>query len=673
MKTYLKDILNSLPAVIKYLMIGGTVVFISFLIPEDLRFKYQFSENTIWKYEDYQAPFDFAVQKTEKEIQEIKQNALAQLIPFYNYQPEVYSKVSKELLQKMEEVASGDTDENWRSKLLDFLSQRYNQGVIQRQDTFQSDYINILKTNTVEKTNEQQLISIIDLRSQLQNYLSDLSINLTLQGETLQANLQYDQQMTENELDQILSKSSLVRGKVSEGEMIVRKGQVINEEIYQKLNTLKDKYEQNKSLGSKYWNVWIGYFLITSLCILIFILYLIKNSYEVFSNFAQFTFVLLLVLAFSWLVYYIEGLQILSVYLLPFCIVPIVIKNFFGQHIAFITFLFVVIISSLLSTYGYEFTIIQLLAGIVAIVADFNPKNWMSFFKSLSYIAGVYLLTYFTLNLIETGDMTLLDWRSGGWLLVSAFLNLLAYPFIPLFERIFGFTSSVRLGELADLERPLLKDLAIRAPGSFQHSLQVANLSEAAAKTIGANASLVRTAALYHDIGKMEQARYFIENSDGNNYHKELEPEESARIIIDHVVNGAKLARKKGLPSVITRFIRTHHGTTRVEYFYQKALNQNEYVDSTQFTYPGPKPVTKEETLLMVADSLEAAAKAIKDPSIEDLQNLLEKIVHSKINQGQFDESALSFEELEIVKESFLRTLKSIYHGRIKYPESKAE
>ncbi|HKK88687.1 MAG TPA: HDIG domain-containing protein, partial [Saprospiraceae bacterium] len=372
------------------------------------------------------------------------------------------------------------------------------------------------------------------------------------------------------------------------------------------------------------------------------------------------------------LVYYIEELQILSVYLLPFCIVPIVIKNFFGEHIAFITFLFVVIISSLLSTYGYEFTVIQLLAGIVAIVADFNPKNWMSFFKSLAYIAGVYLLTYFTLNLIETGDITLLDWQSGGWLLVSAFLNLLAYPFIPLFERIFGFTSSVRLGELADLERPLLKDLAIRAPGTFQHSLQVANLSEAAAKSIGANASLVRTAALYHDIGKMDQAKYFVENSDGTNYHKDLAPEESAKIIIDHVIKGAELARKKGLPSVITRFIRTHHGTTRVEYFYQKALKENEKVDVTQYTYPGPTPVSKEETLLMVADSLEAAAKAIQDPSIQDLEDLLEKIVRTKITLGQFEESALSFEELEIIKDSFLRTLKSIYHGRIKYPESQA-
>lgn len=672
MKTYLKDILNSLPTVIKYLMIAGTVVFISFLIPEDLRFKYQFSKNTIWKYEDYQAPFDFAIQKTEEEVEQIRKNALKELIPFYEYQPETISEVSKRLLSLAGKSTSEKMKAGRQNQLVDFLNQNYDKGVIERQDTFPSNDIKVLRNNTVEKTRMDQLVKIDDFRNSLQNYFNDLGFNIDLQGKTLEANLKYNKQLTLDELDQILAGSSLVRGKVSQGEMIARKGQIIDETTYQKLKTLKDKYEQNKNLGSKYWNVWIGYFLITSLCILIFILYLVRNSYEVFSNFAQFAFVLLWILVFSWLVYYIEELQILSVYLLPFCIVPIVIKNFFGEHIAFITFLFVVIISSLLSTYGYEFTVIQLLAGIVAIVTDFNPKNWMSFFKSLAYIAGVYLLTYFTLNLIETGDITLLDWQSGGWLLVSAFLNLLAYPFIPLFERIFGFTSNVRLGELADLERPLLKDLALRAPGTFQHSLQVANLSEAAAKSIGANSSLVRTAALYHDIGKMEQAKYFVENSDGTNYHQNLDPEESARIIIDHVINGAELARKKGLPSVITRFIRTHHGTTRVEYFYQKALKENKNVDVTQFTYPGPTPVSKEETLLMVADSLEAAAKAIKDPSIEDLENLLEKIVRSKISQGQFEESALSFEELEIIKDSFLRTLKSIYHGRIKYPESQA-
>ncbi|HKK89620.1 MAG TPA: hypothetical protein VJ917_12285, partial [Saprospiraceae bacterium] len=293
MKTYLKDILNSLPSVIKYLMIAGTVVFISFLIPEDLRFKYQFNKNTIWKYEDYQAPFDFAIQKTEEEVEQIRKNALQELIPFYEYQPQTISEVSQKLLNLAANNAPGEINEGWQNQLVDFLNQYYDRGIIERQDSFPSNYIKVLRNNTIEKTYVDELVNIKDFRNKLQNYLSDVGFNIILQGETLQANLKYDKQLTLDKLDQILAKSSLVRGKVSEGEMIARKGQIIDETTYQKLKTLKDKYEQNKNLGSKYWNVWIGYFLITALCILIFILYLVRNSYEVFSNFAQFTFVLL--------------------------------------------------------------------------------------------------------------------------------------------------------------------------------------------------------------------------------------------------------------------------------------------------------------------------------------------------------------------------------------------
>lgn len=649
-------------------MIAGTVVLISFLFPEDLRFKYQFSENSIWRYEDYQAPFDFAIKKSPDELLRQKNEALERVIPFYDKTNYDYLK---EFLADANEV---NLPQDQIDKVIDLFDLLYKFGVYQRTDTFSNESIHIVHQSKVSLAERKNVYSISDAREEYVKQCAEILGNASsiCTSDLIQPSLKYNNELTEEEYLQLVSKRSTVKGKVSEGEMIVRKGQIVDSITFMKLQTLKEEYEQNESLGSKYWNVWIGYFLITALCIVIFILYLIRNSYEVFSNFAQFSFVLFWLLAFSYLVYFVEGVKVLSIYLLPFCVVPIVIKNFFGERIAFITFLFVVIISSFLSTYGYEFTIIQLLAGIVAIVADFNPKNWMSFFKSLAYIALVYILAYFTLNIVETGDVALLDWRGGSWLVVSAFLNLLAYPFIPLFERIFGFTSSVRLTELSDLERPLLKELAIRAPGTFQHSLQVANLSEAAAKSIGANASLVRTAALYHDIGKMRKPKFFVENSDGHNYHNDLSPEESAKIIIDHVLEGEKMAKKHRLPGLLIRFIRTHHGTTRVEYFYQKALAEQieESVDAKLYTYPGPKPETKEETIMMLADSLEAASKSLKEPTLESLEILLNKIVDGKISSGQLVNSALSFDELDKIKGSFLYTLKSIYHGRIKYPES---
>ncbi len=659
MKRYLKDVLNGLPALLKYLMVLGTVVLISFLFPEDLRFKYQFKEDTIWKYDDYQAPMDFAIEKQPEEIAADRARIVQNFSPVYELDTKVVNDLIAEVLLK---VPKRD-----REDISNIIRENYMPGVMVRRDSFGSESIDLLIDEEISPRKRSSFGSKSDLIAALNNFnAGDFNWD-----QKINPNVSYRGELTQRKLDALINAIPLSKGKVSEGELIVGKGQIIDKNTYAKLSTIKNIYEQNQNMGSKYWNVWIGYLIITALCIAIFILYLIRNSYEIFSNFAQFTFVLLWIVIFSYLVFFVEQLGVVSVYVLPFCIVPIVIKNFFGEKIALITFLFVVLISSFLSTYGYEFTIIQILAGIVAVISDFNSKNWMSFFKSLVYIAIAYIVSFFTLDLIEKGDIALLDWRAGAWLIGSAFLNLLAYPFIPLFERLFGFTSDVRLIELSDLENPLLKDLALKAPGTFQHSLQVANLAEAAAKEIKANSTLVRTAALYHDIGKLVGPKYFVENSEGVNYHNELEPIESAKKIIEHVTEGIAMAKKAGLPAIIIDFIRTHHGTTRVEYFYhqQKEKYPDQDPDEKAFTYPGPKPRTKEETIMMIADSLEAASKSLKDPSWEDLQSLLDNIIKGKIAKDQLTDSDLNFNELETIRESFLRTLKSIYHGRIKYPE----
>lgn len=659
MKRYLKDVLNGLPALLKYLMVLGTVVLISFLFPEDLRFKYQFKQDTIWKYEAYQAPFDFAIEKQADEIQKDKKRIVESFLPIYELDLDLDKAVLEQVLLK--------TPQEDKQEIAALLREGYLQGVWQPQDSFTSEKVELLMGEEISLRKRTSLLPLDELVKRM----AGTELSMLNWEQLLKPNVQYQNALTKRKLEGAMDAIPLSKGKVSEGEMIVGKGQIIDDNTYAKLSTVKNIYEQNQSMGSKYWNVWIGYLIITALCIAIFILYLIRNSYEIFSNFAQFTFVLLWILIFSYLVFFVEQLGVVSVYILPFCIVPIVIKNFFGEKIALITFLFVVLISSFLSTYGYEFTIIQILAGVVAVISDFNSRNWMSFFKSLGFIAIAYIISFFTLDLIEKGDIALLDWSGGAWLIGSAFLNLLAYPFIPLFERIFGFTSDVRLIELSDLENPLLRELALKAPGTFQHSLQVANLGEAAAKEVGANSTLVRTAALYHDIGKLTDPKYFVENAEGHNYHENLTPLESAKKIIAHVTDGISMAKKAGLPSIIVDFIRTHHGTTRVEYFYHKAKEQQTDADLnvSDFTYPGPNPRTKEETILMIADSLEAASKSLKDPNWEDLKSLLDKIIDGKISKGQFMDSSLNFSELERIKNSFLHTLKSIYHGRIKYPK----
>jgi len=376
-------------------------------------------------------------------------------------------------------------------------------------------------------------------------------------------------------------------------------------------------------------------------------------------------------LVYSYCVYVVEHSEHLSAYMIPFCIAPLVIRIFFDEHLALMTHLVIILIASFLSSLGYEFTFLQLLAGIVAILTPFEVRNWSRFFQSMLLILLSYALGFFCLSLIDNGSYIGMEWSVYRWLFINVFLTLLAYPLVPLLERLFGFLSPFTLVELSDMNRPLLRELSIKAPGTLQHSLQVANLAEAAAAKIKANTLLVKVAALYHDIGKMTQSNYFIENKGTKSPHDNISPTESAKVIIGHVKNGVTMAKKNGLPQVLIDFIKTHHGTTRVEYFYRQHCTEtnNEQADDSSFTYPGPRPRTKEEAILMIADSLEAASKSLKEPSMEDIDQLVEKIIAGKIAHRQLENTGLSFRELQLCKTEWKKLLKSIYHVRIEYPE----
>jgi len=320
---------------------------------------------------------------------------------------------------------------------------------------------------------------------------------------------------------------------------------------------------------------------------------------------------------------------------------------------------------------GYEFIFLQILAGIVAIMSDANSRNWSGFFFTMLFIFLTYAMGWLGLSLIVNGSIYTVDYSVLGSLVFNVFLTLMAFPLIPLLERVFGFTSAASLLELSDMHRPLLKRLALEAPGTLQHSIQVANLCEAVADEIGADELLVKTAALYHDIGKIPQASYFIENQGGRNPHDDLDDMQSAKLIISHVSEGMAMAKKAGLPKVIQRFIATHHGTTRVEYFYRNCVKKHpgETISDADFRYSGPKPESKEETILMLADSLEAACKSIKSPTGEDIDKMVENIIKSKVEKGQLTESQMTFEEMDKAKIVFKKLLRSMNHVRVEYPE----
>jgi putative nucleotidyltransferase with HDIG domain len=381
----------------------------------------------------------------------------------------------------------------------------------------------------------------------------------------------------------------------------------------------------------------------------------------------------------------VNTIPILDLYLVPFCIIPIIIINFFNPQLALVTHLITILLVSMLLSLDYHFILTQILVGMVAVVTKLKTRYLSNFFLSLLYIGLAYCIAFFSLEIVHAGTIfpvvtengTMVEegvrWYMLRWILFNIFLTLLSYPLIPLLEKIFGLTSDITLVELSDLDKPLLKMLSIKAPGTLQHSLQVANLSEAAAKAIDANALLVKVAALYHDIGKMHQPHYYIENQNDTNPHDKLNHLESAQIIIQHVTEGVKLAKKHRLPSVLIDFIWTHHGTTRVEFFYRMHQKEHpdEEIDATLFTYPGPKPTTKEQAIMMIADSLEAASKSLKSPTEEDINNLVENIIKGKIAGGQLKHTNLSFKELEKIKVVFKKLLKSMNHVRIVYPDEK--
>jgi putative nucleotidyltransferase with HDIG domain len=674
-----------------YLLGLGVVVFFTMLCPKYVQFPYSFRDGQIWNYEDLYAPFDFPVFKTPDEVLAEEENLRVSFAPYYSVDRTLPARMERQLEQAFREQLvqaqqQGDFKELARnpSSHLDYskrlLQYIYQKGIIQLDSLHQSQgnelVIELISGNASQRRTRQQLLD----QEQAQGVLLDslpysglpyADFLFPILSELLIPNIFYNDSLTSLYFNQQLSERSQALGIVSEGELIVPRGGRVHEDVYRQLLSFQRQYQDEQASQTTQYKIMLGYFLLAFFIVGVFILYIQVYEPKAFSNLKELVFLLMWLTVFSYLMFLIEQTEVLSPYLIPFCIAPIVISIFYNARLAFFTHLIVILLVSILTSQGYEFTIIQIVAGVVAVMSKPDARNWTRFFGAMLYILLAYVLIYFGLTLIQEGSFLATGMVVYVWFFASVFLTLLAYPLIPLLERLFGFVSSISLMELSDMNRTMLKELALKAPGTLQHSLQVGNLAEAAADAIGADALLIRVAALYHDIGKTVQPEYFIENQSGVNPHDELEQKNSAAIIIGHVSEGVRLARKHRLPEVVTRFILTHHGTTRVEYFYRSYCKECEdgEKDAADFTYPGPKPKTKEESILMLADSLEASSKSLKNPTSQSIDELINAIIQTKINLGQLDESELSFQELETCKVVFRKILRSIHHVRVEYPK----
>lgn len=688
MKDALSQLLKTIPTLSRYLLIGGVVVLLSLLYPSASTFEYRYEQNGIWRYPDLSAPFDFAIQKPEA-VYEAEVKALrARLYPYFvkdsqlvRLQQLAFESAFLDKLQRIDSVQYGDVYARERAYLAlgkGLLRETFQRGVIATDQRLAdpSSVINVLvNEETIQRRIARNIPDEVEAEravndTLLKSGLQDVEFLFDLMENAIIPNVVYSDSLTQYFHDFEVRKISRSSDKVVKGEVIVRRGNLIDADSYQKLRSLEDLVNAQSDDRKATW-VYVGELLLTLLLIGGFTLYLRVFERGLFQHFGQVAFIFLWVGIFSYLAYSIQRIGFIDPLMIPFAIAPIVIKNFYPGTLGFVTYLLITLLGTIFVAEDLNFLLVQWLVGLVILVANVKTRNWSSFFFSMIYLFCAYLLALLALALIREGSLMAIEWTFVGWIALNVVLSLLSYPLVPLMERIFGFTSDVTLLELGSLDRPILRELSIKAPGTLQHSLQVGNLAENAASAIGANALLCKVAALYHDIGKMKNPFHFIENQSGQSPHINLTPLQSAAIIIEHVTEGVKMAKREGLPRVIIDFIHTHHGTTRVSYFYQMHLkaHPDTQVDASAFTYPGMRPQTKEQAVFMMADSIEAAAKSLKNPTAEAIDDLVENIIAGKLKQHQFDEADLTFKELETVKAVFKKLLKSIYHVRIAYPK----
>lgn len=665
------------------LLVLITVLLIVWALPRNESKQFRYDIGKPWMYGSFIAKFDFPIYKTDETIKEQEDSLLETYQPYYNYDPAVEKKQVSKFLADYQNGIPG-LPHNYVRLIADRLHRLYQAGIMDTPE-YNEAYRDSTSQVRLVSGNNAQSISLACVYSTLSAY-EQLFIDeqIAMQRPILQRcnlnnyiepNLIYDKGKSETERNDLLSSIPPASGMVMSGQKVIDRGDIVDEYTYRVLSSFEREIKRRSATQTQITNTIIGQVIFVTLMVFLFTMYLGLFRRDYFNKPRSIAMLYTLITLFPVVVSLMMRHNFLSVYMLPFAMVPIFVRVFMDSRTSFVCHVTMILICTTAVRYQYEFIIIQLVAGLIAIYSLRELTRRAQVFKTAILVGIGSTFVYLALQLMQDNDFSSMDHDMYYHFVVNAVLLLIAYPMMYIIEKMFGFVSSVTLFELSNTNRGLLRDLSEIAPGTFQHSITVGNLAAEIANKIGANALLVRTGALYHDIGKMKNPVFFTENQAGVNPHDTLTYQESARIIISHVTEGVKLAERENLPTIIRDFIVTHHGTGITKFFYIKYKNEHpeEEVDPAPFTYPGPNPFTREQAILMIADGVEAASRSLPEYTEESISTLVNRMIDQDVTDGYFKECPITFRDLAIAKLVLIERLKAIYHTRISYPEMKKQ
>jgi len=671
--------LNSVLALSGFVLVS--LLIIVWFLPRNNTPQMRYDVGKPWMYASLIAKFDFPIYKSDAVIQQEKDSLLAYFQPYYNYDKGMERRQLGKLHADYPRGIPGLPAAQMRT-LYDRLHRLYQAGIIStpQYNSIAKDSVNMVRVIIGKRVQSMQIGCIYSTLKAYEQLLRDnvlADYRMVLQQANvvsyLQPNMTYDKNRTTTELNDLLGSVPLASGMVLSGQKIIDRGEIVNDYSYRVLASLEKETARRNVSKAEIKNTVIGQFIYVLMLLCLFTCFIVMFRPQYLGKARSVVMLYVMITVYPVMVSLFMEHSLLSVYIIPFAIGPMFIRVFMDSRIAFISHLVSMLICAVAVKYQFEFLLLQLISGLVAIYSLSDLSGRAQLFKCALFVTVANFVTFFTLQLMQTGDIGNFEVNMYSHFVANGVLLLLAYPLMFVIERTFGFTSNVTLFELSNTNKGMLRKMSEVAPGTFQHSITVGNLAAEIANRIGADSLLVRTGALYHDIGKMKAPVFFTENQVGVNPHKGLPYKESARIIISHVTEGLKMAEKANLPTFIREFILTHHGTGMAKYFYINYKNEHpdEEVDVRDFSYPGPDPFTREQAILMMADAVEAASRSLPEYTEESIKGLIDRMVDTQLEEGHFKECPITFRDIAVAKAVMLERLKSIYHTRVSYPELK--